>query len=94
VRVDIEQLATLQGNIAEVRLLRPSVYWSPTDLEASVKSRGVPRSVIGTAAFRFHEVFDDLLCKLRQPEAAKLILGERLIPSVPIQFGFSMGALQ
>jgi hypothetical protein len=36
VRVDIEQLATLQGNRAEVRLLRPSVYWSPTDLYNSI----------------------------------------------------------
>jgi hypothetical protein len=43
------------------------VYWSPSDLEKSVKSRGAPRSVIGSAAPRFHEVFADWLRLLRQP---------------------------
>ena len=42
-------------------IAQPGVYWSPSDLEKSVKSRGAPRSVIGPAAPRFHEVFAEWL---------------------------------
>jgi hypothetical protein len=35
-------------------IAQPGVYWSPSELEKSVKSRGAPRSVIGPAAPRFH----------------------------------------
>jgi hypothetical protein len=65
-------------------IAKPGVYWSPSDLEKSVKSRGAPRSIIGPAVHRFHEVFDDWLRLLRQPAALKLLLEERHIPSVPI----------
>lgn len=63
---------------------QPGVYWSPSNLEASVKSRGAPRSVIGAAADRFRQAFNDLLKVLRKPGAMELILRERLIPSVPV----------
>jgi hypothetical protein len=63
---------------------QPGVYWSPSELQKSVKSRGTPRSVIGPAAPRFQEVFEEWLRLLREPEARKCILGERLIPSVPV----------
>jgi hypothetical protein len=65
-------------------IAQPGVYWSPSDLEKSVKSRGAPRSVIGPAAPRFQEIFSDWLNLLRQPAAVKCVLEERLIPSVPI----------
>ncbi|MGH6875832.1 MAG: DNA polymerase, partial [Rhizomicrobium sp.] len=65
-------------------IAQPGVYWSPTHLEKSVKSRGAPRSVIGTAAQRFHEVFADWLDVMRRPGAMPLVLKERLIPSVPV----------
>jgi hypothetical protein len=65
-------------------IAQPGVYWSPSDLQKSVKSRGAPRSVIGPAASRFHEVFDEWLRLLRQSGAMGRVLEERLIPSVPI----------
>jgi DNA polymerase type B, organellar and viral len=65
-------------------IAQPGVYWSPSDLEKSVKSRGAPRSVIGPAAPRFQEIFTDWLNLLRQPAALECLLEERLIPSVPI----------
>ena len=65
-------------------IAKPGVYWSPSEQANSVKSRGAPRSVIGPATPRFHDVFDDWLRLLRQPEAMKRVLEERLIPSVPI----------
>ncbi len=65
-------------------IAQPGVYWSPSELEKSVKSRGAPRSVIGPAAPRFHEVFAGFLDLLRQPGAMECVLKERLIPSVPI----------
>jgi hypothetical protein len=65
-------------------IAKPGVYWSPSDLEKSVKSRGAPRSVIGPAALRFHEVFAEFLDLLRRPAAMECVLKERLIPSVPI----------
>jgi hypothetical protein len=65
-------------------IAQPGVYWSPSELENSVKSRGAPRSVIGPAAPRFHEVFAEFLDLLRQPGTVESVLRERLIPSVPI----------
>ena len=65
-------------------VVQPGVYWSPSELEKSVKSRGAPRSVIGPATAGFHEVFTDLLHLLRQPGAMNCVLNERLIPSVPV----------
>jgi hypothetical protein len=65
-------------------IAQPGVYWSPTDLEKSVKSRGAPRSVIGPAALRFHEAFAEWLDVLRRRGAMDCVLKERLIPSVPV----------
>jgi hypothetical protein len=65
-------------------IAQPGVYWSPSDLERSVKSRGAPRSVIGPAAPRFQEVFAEFLDQLGRPAAKECVLKERLIPSVPI----------
>jgi DNA polymerase type B, organellar and viral len=69
---------------ADLFIAQPGVYWSPCDLLTSVKSRGAPRSVIGPAAPRFHEVFEEWLRLLRQPGGMKRVLEERLIPSVPV----------
>jgi hypothetical protein len=66
-------------------IAQPGVYWSPSELQNSVKSRGAPRSVIGPAAPRFHEAFDDWLRLLREPAAMARMLEERLIPSVPVK---------
>jgi hypothetical protein len=71
-------------------VVQPGVYWSPSDLaksleKSSVKSRGAPRSIIGQAAPRFHEVFADWLQLLRKPGAMDRVLEERLIPSVPVR---------
>lgn len=68
----------------DVFIAQPGVYWSPSELEKSVKSRGAPRSVIGPAAPRFQEVFDEWLRLLHQPAAVKHVLEERLIPTVPV----------
>lgn len=65
-------------------IAQPGVYWSPSELEKSVKSRGAPRSIIGPAAPRFHEVLDDWLRLLRQPAAMRRVLEERQMPLVPI----------
>ena len=65
-------------------IVQPGVYWSPSDLQTSVKSRGAPRSVIGPAAHRFQEVFTDWLDVMRRPGAVETVLKERLIPSVPV----------
>jgi hypothetical protein len=65
-------------------IAQPGVYWSPTDLENSVKSRGAPRSVIGPAVSRFHKAFDDCLDVMRRPGAMSLMLQERLVPTVPV----------
>jgi hypothetical protein len=65
-------------------IAQPGVYWSPTDLENSVKSRGAPRSVIGPAAPRFHEAFAEWLDVLHRPGGLDCALKERLIPSVPV----------
>jgi hypothetical protein len=50
-------------------IAQPGVYWSPSELQKLLKSRGAPRSVIGPAAPRSHEVFDEWLRLLRQPGA-------------------------
>jgi hypothetical protein len=65
-------------------IAQPGVYWSPSNLSKLVKSRGAPRSVIGEAAPRFLEVWNEWHALLRQPGARELILAERQIPSVPV----------
>jgi hypothetical protein len=65
-------------------IAQSGVYWSPSDLNLLVKSRGAPRSVIGPAAPRFHQAFTEWLDVLRRPGAMECVLRERLIPSVPV----------
>ena len=65
-------------------IAQPGVYWSPSELKASVKSRGAPRSVIGDAAPRFEQVFAEWLELMRRPGGIETVLKERLIPSVPV----------
>jgi hypothetical protein len=65
-------------------ITQPGVYWSPSKPEESVKSRGAPRSVIGPAAPRFHEVFAEWFEVMGRPEAMETVLKERLIPSIPV----------
>jgi hypothetical protein len=72
-------------------IAKPGVYWSPTDLEKSVKSRGAPRSIIGEAAPRFHEAFAAWLDVLRRPGGMTRVLEERLIPSVPVTLRVFIG---
>lgn len=66
-------------------IAQPGVYWSPTDSQKSVKSRGAPRSVIGSAVPRFYAAFADWFDLMRRPGALQRVLDERLIPSVPIK---------
>jgi hypothetical protein len=72
-------------------IAQPGVYWSPSELENSVKSRGAPRSVVGPAAPLFQEAFDEWLRLLREPCAMKRVLEERLIPSAPISVRIFIG---
>ena len=65
-------------------IVQPGVYWSPADPQMSVKSRGAPRSIVGPAAPRFHEAFDEWLEVMRRPGAMRCLLKERLIPSVAV----------
>jgi DNA polymerase type B, organellar and viral len=65
-------------------IAQSGVYWPPSDLALSVKSRGAPRSVIGPAAPRFHQAFTEWLDVLQRPGAMECVLRERLIPSVPV----------
>jgi hypothetical protein len=65
-------------------IAKPGVYWSPSNLANSIKSRGAPRSIIGAAAPQFHEVFAEWLDVLRRPGAMECVLKERLIPLVPV----------
>jgi hypothetical protein len=65
-------------------IVQPGVYWSPTELENSVKSRGAPRSAIEPAAPRFQEAFSRWINRLHRPGAVPIVLKERLIPSVPV----------
>jgi hypothetical protein len=73
-------------------IAQPGVYWSPSNLDQSVKSRGAPRSVIGPAVPRFHEAFAEWLDELRRPDAMDCVLKERLIPSVPVTVRMFIGA--
>jgi hypothetical protein len=66
-------------------------YWSPSDLQRSVKSRGAPRSIIGPAAPRFQEAFAEWLELLRRPGAIERVLEERHIPSVSISLRAFIG---
>ena len=72
-------------------IAQPGVYWSPSDVEKSVKSRGAPRSVIGPAVQRFHDVFAEWLKVMRRPDGMKRVLNERLIPSVPVNVRVFIG---
>jgi hypothetical protein len=65
-------------------IAQSGVYWSPSDLALSVKSRGAPRSVIGPAAPLFHQAFTEWLDVLKRPGGMECVLRERLIPSVPV----------
>jgi len=65
-------------------IAQSGVYWSPSDLNLLVKSRGAPRSIIGGAAHRFHEVFAEWLDVLRPSGSMARVLEERLIPSVSV----------
>jgi DNA polymerase type B, organellar and viral len=65
-------------------IAQSGVYWSPSDINLLVKSRGAPRSVIGPAAPRFHQAFTEWLDVLQRPGAMECVLRERLIPSVPV----------
>lgn len=73
-------------------IAQPGVYWSPSDLQASVKSRGAPRSVIGDAAHRFEQIFNDWLEVMRRPEAMESVIRERLIPSIPVTVRVFIGS--
>jgi hypothetical protein len=72
-------------------IAQPGVYWSPSNLQQSVKSRGAPRSIIGEAAPRFHEAFAEWLHVLRRPGGLDCVLKERLIPSVPVSVRVFIG---
>jgi hypothetical protein len=63
---------------------QPGVYWSPSEQEASLKSRGAPRSVIGDATPRFIMAWDELYERLRPAEFRERRLEERLFPTVPV----------
>lgn len=65
-------------------LVKPGVYWSPSDREASLKSRGAPRSIVGRAAPRFEAAFTEWFDLLRNPAFVDCMLSDRLIPTVPL----------
>lgn len=65
-------------------IVQPGVYWSPARLETGLKSRGAPRSVIGDAAPRFEETFREWFALMARPEARRLLLEERKMPTVPV----------
>jgi hypothetical protein len=65
-------------------VVQPGVYWSPFEQEKSLKSRGAPRSVIGDAAPRFVEAWNELHKRLRPAEFRERRLEERLLPTVPV----------
>ena len=78
-------------------IAQPGIYWSPSELKAGggeagpsdvenkLKSRGVNRSVIGGAAPRFYNAFNELMTLLQQSNGAReLMLRERLFPTVPV----------
>lgn len=65
-------------------IAQPGVYWSPSELDTSVKSRGAPRTTIGDAAPRFQNLFGEWFDMLKRPDAREMLLNERHIPSVPV----------
>ena len=65
-------------------VVQPGVYWSPSEQDKSLKSRGAPRSVIGDAAPRFVKAWDELHERLRLAEFRERRLEERLFPTVPV----------
>jgi hypothetical protein len=65
-------------------VVQPGVYWSPSKLEKSLKSRGAPRSVIGDAAPHFVAAWDQLYKRLCPAEFRERRLEERLFPTVPV----------
>jgi hypothetical protein len=72
-------------------IVKPGVYWSPSDLLNSVKSRGAPRSIIGGAVHRFHQVFAEWFDLLHQPDAREVLLCERQIPSAQVKVRIFIG---
>jgi hypothetical protein len=72
-------------------IAQSGVYWSPSDLNLLVKSRGAPRSIIGEAAPRFHDAFTEWLDVLQRPGAMECVLKERLIPLVPVTVRMARG---
>lgn len=72
-------------------IAQPGVYWSPSQVEKLLKSRGAPRSIIGKAAEQFLASWRDFLSMLRDPEKREIVLRERLIPSVPISINVFYG---
>jgi hypothetical protein len=65
-------------------VVQPGVYWSPSEQEKSLKSRGAPRSVIGDATSRFVAAWNELQERLRLEEFRDRRLEERLFPTVPV----------
>src|SRR5205814_959332 len=64
---------------------KPGMYWSPSDREKTIKSRGAPRSIVGKAAAEFEARFAEWFDKLQDPVFVDYMLLERLIPSVPLK---------
>ena len=69
---------------SDLFVVQPGVYWSPSEQERSLKSRGAPRSVIGDAALRFVAAWNELHKRLRPGEFRERRLEERLFPTVPV----------
>jgi hypothetical protein len=65
-------------------VVQPGVYWSPTEQEESLKSRGAPRSVIGGATPRFVVAWNELYERLHPADFRERRLEERLFPTVPV----------
>ena len=68
----------------DIFVVQPGVYWSPSDQERSLKSRGAPRSVIGKAAPHFIAAWNELHERLLPAEFRERRLEERLFPTVPV----------
>jgi hypothetical protein len=65
-------------------IVKPGVYWSPSERDASLKSRGAPRSIVGRAVPQFEAAFAEWLDLLRQPGGIEWLHKERLIPSATL----------
>ena len=65
-------------------IVQPGVYWSPSEQQKSLKSRGAPRSIIGDAVPRFVTVWDELHERLCPAEFRERRLEERLFSTVPV----------